>query len=150
MNINKLRSAGFSDEEIGSYLSKAGFSRQEISSYMGRQPERVSAVKELSRGFMEGLMSTPETIGTIAKIAGAKKAGKAIEDFSKSVSDDYRMPAGLQGSVVKDPSLLAEPAWWTHSIGQVAGSFVGPVGRAGQRPRSRWPSSTELSGIPRR
>lgn len=122
-----------SEQEISAAIKKQFYTPKAQAAghgYTGSW-DTSSATKELGRGFMEGLMSTPETIGTITKIAGAKKAGKAIEDFSKSVSDDYRMPAGLQGSVVKDPSLLAEPAWWTHSIGQVAGSFVGPVGAGG-------------------
>ena len=93
--------------------------------------KKPSAIKELGRGFVEGLMSNPEAAGTIAKIAGAEEIGSAIEKKSRAIADKYRMPNELQGSVIENPSLLAKPAWWTHGMGQMAGSMVGPAGVGG-------------------
>ncbi|HOG52580.1 MAG TPA: hypothetical protein PLT03_01770, partial [Bacillota bacterium] len=95
------------------------------------EKKKPSAIKELGRGFVEGLMSNPEAAGTIAKIAGAEEIGSAIEKKSRAIADKYRMPDELQGSVIENPSLLAKPAWWTHGIGQMAGSMVGPAGVGG-------------------
>ena len=62
MNANELRSAGFNDDEIKSYLANAGFDEKEISTFLGEKPEATPG--RILGGLWEELKHSPSAMAS--------------------------------------------------------------------------------------
>ncbi|MFA7162381.1 MAG: hypothetical protein WC083_07420, partial [Candidatus Methanomethylophilaceae archaeon] len=77
MNANELRSAGFNDDEIKSYLGNAGFDEKEISTFIGEKPEATPG--RILGGLWEELKHSPSAMAS-SRAASIKHAPETSPD----------------------------------------------------------------------
>lgn len=137
----QLLAAGFTrqeiDAEFGGKRSGAGGSWQEdkpLSILEQRRREQEfgtykevndsSAGEELVKGLKQGGYGVLSTLGTLAKVAGARDVGQKITDFAEQGVWRNRPDQDVSGNVIDDPGLMADPKWLAHGLGQMAPGLV--------------------------
>jgi hypothetical protein len=86
---------------------------------------------ELSSGAVRGAGQVLEGIGAAVRILTGDHGGHAAVELGEKLIEEYPRHPQLAGSIIENPGLLANPAWWAGGIGELAPFLVPQAGVAG-------------------
>jgi len=86
---------------------------------------------ELGRGAARGAGQVVEGIGAAVRILSGDLAGEGAVELGEALIERYPRHPELAGSIIENPSLLADPSWWAGGVGELAPFLVPQAGVAG-------------------
>lgn len=108
---------------------------------------------ELGSGVARGAGQVLEGIGAAVRILSGDRAGRSAVELGQLIIEEYPRHPEMAGSIVENPGLLADPAWWAGGVGELA-PFLAPqagvaagVARAGLGARAAIGSAAALGGV---
>ena len=81
--------------------------------YIYDSPEKIEREDERTKRFMH------EKVAPVLTEIGTDTSG-----YWGEKAKPYEMPEKLQGSIIDDPALLKNPAWWAYSVAEIIPSFA--------------------------
>lgn len=86
---------------------------------------------ELASGAARGAGQVLEGIGAAVRILSGDQAGQDAVKLGQELIEAYPRHPEIAGSIIENPKLLADPAWWAGGVGEMAPFLLPQAGVAG-------------------